>query len=87
MSLAVALVLMIVGEIYGSPTGLGHFVLTAGNSFQIKETWAGTLLIGLIGYAMTLVLIGVEHLSLGWYRQRPPRQRRRSAAPARPLGA
>ncbi|MEV6344247.1 ABC transporter permease [Actinoplanes sp. NPDC051851] len=67
ISLSVSVVMMIVGEIYGSPEGLGHFVLHAGTSFQVKDVWAGTLLIGVIGYLMTLVLIAIEHASLGWY--------------------
>ncbi|GGH48432.1 ABC transporter permease [Microbacterium album] len=75
IALAIALLLMIVGEIYGSPQGLGNFVLRAGNSFLIAQTWAGTLLVGLIGYAMTLLLMLVEHYALGWYRQRAPRER------------
>ncbi|MEQ3552710.1 ABC transporter permease [Pseudonocardia nematodicida] len=80
ISLAVSLVLMIVSEIYGSPNGLGNFVLVAGNSFRVTDTWAGTILIGVIGYLMTLVLIAVEHRVLGWARQRPPRERRAAGA-------
>lgn len=78
IALSVSVVMMIVGEIYGSPEGLGHFVLHAGSSFQVKDVWAGTLLIGVIGYLMTLVLIAVEHSSLGWSVQRAPRVRRRT---------
>ncbi len=77
ISLSVSVVMMIVGEIYGSPEGLGHFVLHAGTTFQVADTWAGTLLIGAIGYGMTLVLLGIEYASLGWYVQRPPRERRK----------
>lgn len=84
ISLSVAIVMMIVGEIYGSPHGLGHFILDAGQRFQVKDTWAGTLLIGVIGYVMTLVLLGIERVCLGWYVRRPPRMRRqdRRLAPA-----
>lgn len=76
ISLAVAVVMMIVSEIYGSPEGLGFFILTSGSSFMVKDTWAGTLLIGVFGYAMTLILLVIEHYALGWYQQRAPRQRR-----------
>ncbi|MBZ5739552.1 ABC transporter permease [Nocardioides mangrovi] len=77
ISLAVAIVMMIVSEIYGSPEGLGYFILTSGSSFHVADTWAGTLLIGLLGYALTLLLMAVEYLSLGWYVQRAPRTRAR----------
>jgi ABC-type nitrate/sulfonate/bicarbonate transport system permease component len=87
ISLSVSVVMMIVSEIYGSPEGLGHFILNAGTTFQVKDTWAGTFLIGVIGYAMTLVLLLVERACLGWYVQRPPRERasdRRLASAAAP---
>jgi ABC-type nitrate/sulfonate/bicarbonate transport system permease component len=77
ISLAVAIVMMIVSEIYGSPHGLGYFILTSGSSFHVADTWAGTLLIGVLGYVLTLLLMGVERLTLGWYVQRAPRSRAR----------
>lgn len=77
ISLAIAIVMMIVSEIYGSPQGLGYFILSSGTSFRVADTWAGTLLIGLLGYALTLVLLGIEHAVLGWHVERAPHVRRR----------
>ncbi|MFT4083491.1 MAG: ABC transporter permease [Nocardioides sp.] len=84
ISLAIAVVMMIVSEIYGSPKGLGYFILSSGTAFQVEDTWAGTLLIGVLGYALTLVLLGVEYLMLGWYVQRAPRVRRSRPSIVRP---
>jgi ABC-type nitrate/sulfonate/bicarbonate transport system permease component len=80
VALSVSVVLMVVSEIYGSPIGLGYFILESGTNFQVKDTWAGTILIGILGYALSALLLGCEYLLLGWYYQRQPRARR-SARP------
>jgi ABC-type nitrate/sulfonate/bicarbonate transport system permease component len=76
VALSVAVVLMVVSEIYGSPVGLGHFILQSGSDFAVPETWAGTVLIGMLGHGLSVLLLVAEHLLLGWYHQRPPRTRR-----------
>ncbi|WP_460061932.1 ABC transporter permease [Streptomyces sp. YKOK-I1] len=75
VALSVAVVLMVVSEIYGSPIGLGNFILQSGSSFHVAETWAGTVLIGVLGYGLSVLLLLVEHRLLGWYHQRAPRVR------------
>ncbi|MEU6350435.1 ABC transporter permease [Streptomyces sp. NPDC047072] len=75
VALSIAVVLMVVSEIYGSPVGLGNFILQSGSSFHVAETWAGTLLIGIVGYGLSVLLLLVEHRLLGWYHQRAPRVR------------
>ncbi|MER5427783.1 ABC transporter permease [Streptomyces sp. NPDC002588] len=80
VALSVAVVLMVVSEIYGSPVGLGNFILQSGSSFHVAETWAGTILIGVLGYGLSVLLLLVEHRLLGWYHQRAPRTR--AARPA-----
>jgi ABC-type nitrate/sulfonate/bicarbonate transport system permease component len=86
IALSVAVVLMVVSEIYGSPVGLGNFILRSGSSFQVTDTWAGTILIGILGYSLSLLLLAFEHALLGWYFQRPPRSRR-ARRPAHPSPA
>jgi ABC-type nitrate/sulfonate/bicarbonate transport system permease component len=76
IALSVAVVLMVVSEIYGSPIGLGNFILQSGSSFKVKDTWAGTIMIGILGYALSVLLLACEHFFLGWHYQRQPRTRR-----------
>ncbi|MFE4966178.1 ABC transporter permease [Streptomyces sp. NPDC056660] len=76
IALSIAVVLMVVSEIYGSPVGLGNYILQSGSSFAVPETWAGTVLIGMLGYGLSVLLLAAEHVLLGWYHQRPPRTRR-----------
>lgn len=74
VSLQVAVVLMVVSEIYGSPVGLGNFILKSETNFQVADTWGGTILIGVVGYALSVLLLFVEHMMLGWHFRRPPRR-------------
>jgi ABC-type nitrate/sulfonate/bicarbonate transport system permease component len=76
VALQVAVVLMVVSEIYGSPIGLGNFILQSGSSFRVADTWAGTILIGILGYALSVGLLVLEHALLGWHFRRAPRGRR-----------
>ncbi|MET7848553.1 ABC transporter permease [Streptomyces avermitilis] len=84
VALSIAVVLMVVSEIYGSPDGLGSFILRSGSSFRVADTWAGTILIGILGYVLSVLLLLVEHRLLGWYHQRAPRVR--SPRPVRTPG-
>ncbi|MCX4765146.1 ABC transporter permease [Streptomyces sp. NBC_01275] len=84
VALSIAVVLMVVSEIYGSPVGLGNFILQSGSSFHVAETWAGTLLIGVLGYVLSVLLLLVEHRLLGWHHQRAPRTPRARPTPPAP---
>ena len=84
VALSIAVVLMVVSEIYGSPVGLGNFILQSGSSFHVAETWAGTILIGIVGYGLSVLLLLVEHRLLGWYHERAPRVRSPRPVPVAP---
>jgi ABC-type nitrate/sulfonate/bicarbonate transport system permease component len=76
VALQVAIVLMVVSEIYGSPIGLGNFILQSSSSFHVADTWGGTILIGILGYVLSVALLVVEYLTLGWHFRRAPRATR-----------
>lgn len=85
VALAIAIIVTVVSEMYGSTQGIGFFVLQSGQRFAILDTWAGTLVIGVLGYVLSLAMLLVESASLGWYQRRDPRTgplRRRLAARA-----
>ncbi|QXJ23430.1 ABC transporter permease [Actinomadura graeca] len=81
VALSIAVVLMVVSEIYGSPVGLGNFILQSGSGFAVPEVWAGTVLIGILGYGLSVLLLAAEYVLLGWYHERPPRNRRARSLP------
>jgi ABC-type nitrate/sulfonate/bicarbonate transport system permease component len=67
VGLQVAFIVTIASEYLGSGFGLGAFTLIASDSFMILDAWTGVLLLGLLGYALSLVFDLVERASLGWY--------------------
>lgn len=58
--LAIALIVVIVSEMFGSVNGLGHFVMLASSTFRITDMWSGVVLVGVLGYLLNLVFVRVE---------------------------
>jgi len=63
----IAFIVTVASEYLGSGFGLGAFTLIATDSFLILDAWTGVLLLGLLGYALSLVFDIVERLTLRWY--------------------
>jgi ABC-type nitrate/sulfonate/bicarbonate transport system permease component len=63
----IAFIVTVASEYLGSGFGLGAFTLIATDSFMILDAWTGVLLLGLLGYALSLLFDLVERLSLRWY--------------------
>lgn len=66
-SLAIALILLIVGEMLVASSGLGFFVLQAQQSYALVDMWAGALLIGLLGYLLNVLFSAIESIVLRWH--------------------
>jgi ABC-type nitrate/sulfonate/bicarbonate transport system permease component len=71
LSLALALIMMIISEFAGSTNGIGNELLTAQSTFDIPLMWSVILLLGLLGIVLNVLLALVEHRVLAW--QRHPR--------------
>jgi ABC-type nitrate/sulfonate/bicarbonate transport system permease component len=65
--LSVALILMVISEMFASSSGLGYRISYFQRNFLIAEMWGGILLLGLIGVALLLVFRVVERAVLHWY--------------------
>jgi ABC-type nitrate/sulfonate/bicarbonate transport system permease component len=65
--LSVALILMVISEMFASSSGLGYRISYFQRNFLIAEMWGGILLLGLIGVALLLVFQVVERAVLHWY--------------------
>ncbi len=61
-------IMVVISEMVASENGVGYFVLQAQRSFDLPEMWAGTLLIGILGYALSGVLALAERRVLRWHR-------------------
>jgi len=65
--LSVAIILMVISELFAASNGLGFAVVQAQRSFAIAETWAGMLMLGLLGLLLALLFRVVENRQLAWY--------------------
>ena len=79
VALAVALVLMVISEFFGADSGIGFYISDGANRFATRQTWAGTILVGTLGYVLSALFLVVERRLLGWYFQDAPARRRRIA--------
>jgi ABC-type nitrate/sulfonate/bicarbonate transport system permease component len=68
VALAVGLILMVVSEMQGSTDGLGFRVLEAQRSFDSAGTYAGVIVIGLLGVIANAGFVAVERRILRWHR-------------------
>ena len=67
VSLSIAVVIVVVSEIYGSTIGLGYFINQSGSTFNVAATWAGTIAIGVLGYVLNVLFMVTEKFTLKWY--------------------
>jgi len=70
LSMTVALILAVVGEILASQPGLGSSVILAARSFRSAELFAGVVLLGGIGFCSNAILWVAEQRLLRWTRSR-----------------
>lgn len=67
LALPIAIILMVVSEMYAAIDGLGYQIMLFKQIFQIGPMWAGIVIIGLIGILLAVVFRLVERRVLGWY--------------------
>ncbi len=75
-SLSIAIVLVVVSEITGATRGVGFFVLAAQRDYAITNMWTGMIVLGIVGYLLSLIFRLIEARVLHWH----PTYRSRSAA-------
>jgi ABC-type nitrate/sulfonate/bicarbonate transport system permease component len=68
ISVALALVLMVVGELFGSSNGIGYLMNNAYGNYDMTELWSGIVLLGILGYLLNAIVLGIEHYLLAWHR-------------------
>src|SRR5882724_894857 len=52
VSLAVALIVMVISEMVAASSGIGYFILSAQRGFKIREMFAGVLTLAALGYIL-----------------------------------
>lgn len=66
-SLSVALLLMVISELFNNASGLGYKIKYFQTNYLIAEMWSGVLLLGLIGVLLATLFGIVESRVLRWY--------------------
>lgn len=67
LCLSIALILMVISEMFAASSGLGFQIVFFQRQYMIAEMWSGIVLLGLIGVAVAAVFHLVERRVLHWY--------------------
>lgn len=68
VAISVSLAVMVVSEILGGGSGIGYFIASAQQSFQITASYAGVMVLCLLGWAFDTVFLIAESRLLQWQR-------------------
>jgi ABC-type nitrate/sulfonate/bicarbonate transport system permease component len=67
ISLAISLILAILGEMIVSNDGLGYFVLLAQRTFKVPDMYAGIFTLALLGYLLNRLFLLIEGRVIRWH--------------------
>lgn len=65
-TLQISIILIVVSEMVASTGGIGYYVLLSQQTFAVPETWAGTILLGLVGFVCNALFAVAERRVLHW---------------------
>lgn len=66
-TLQISIILIVVSEMVASVNGIGYYLLNSQQTFAVPQTWAGTLVLGTLGYLANLVFLRIESRVLRWH--------------------
>jgi ABC-type nitrate/sulfonate/bicarbonate transport system permease component len=67
-SLSVALILMVISEMFLAQSGLGYRIEVFKQNYEYAAMWSIILLLGLIGVLLAVLFQLAERVVLTWYR-------------------
>jgi ABC-type nitrate/sulfonate/bicarbonate transport system permease component len=68
VSVGIALVLMVVSELYAATNGLGYYIVITQRLFQFPQLWSAIFLVAILGIVANGLLALVERTALRWHR-------------------
>ncbi len=68
ISLALAVIMMVISELFATVDGIGFELIAAQRTFRMLDVFAIIVLLGIIGYALNAMLAVVERRMLAWHR-------------------
>jgi len=75
-ALSIAIILMVISEMFAASNGLGFTIVQFQRSFAIPEMWSGIILLGLLGFGLSELFRLAERRALAWYHGLRDAQRR-----------
>ncbi|MEU7901498.1 ABC transporter permease [Actinoplanes sp. NPDC049118] len=75
-ALSIAIILMVISEMFAASNGLGFTIVQFQRSFAIPEMWSGIILLGLLGFGLSELFRLAERSTLAWYHGLRDAQRR-----------
>ncbi|MEU9664340.1 ABC transporter permease [Streptomyces bobili] len=66
-ALSVGIILMVISEMFAASNGLGFTIVQFQRGFAIPDMWTGILVLGLLGFLLSVLFQLVERRVLGWY--------------------
>jgi ABC-type nitrate/sulfonate/bicarbonate transport system permease component len=70
ISLAAALITVVVAEMLASTSGIGLYIMTMQSAARMPEVYAAIALLALVGYALNRVLLALERRLMPWHARR-----------------
>ena len=68
VAIGLALILMVVSELFASTNGIGYLIGAAQRTFLLPDLWSGMVLLGLLGYLLNVLFVFFENHLLRWHR-------------------
>jgi ABC-type nitrate/sulfonate/bicarbonate transport system permease component len=69
ISLAISLILAVLGEMIVSNDGLGYYTLLAQRTFRVPEVYAGIFTLAMLGYALNRLFLVMESRLIRWHQE------------------
>lgn len=66
-ALSIGIILMVISEMFAASNGIGFTIVQFQRSFAIPDMWTGILVLGMLGFLLSVVFQLVERRVLGWY--------------------
>ncbi|MFI6334076.1 ABC transporter permease [Streptomyces sp. NPDC050535] len=66
-ALSIGIILMVISEMFAASNGIGFTIVQFQRGFAIPDMWTGILVLGLLGFLLSVVFQVVERRVLGWY--------------------
>ena len=66
-ALPIGIILMVISEMFAASNGLGFTIVRFQRSFAMPEMWSGIILLGLLGFVLSILFRAVEARALRWY--------------------